>query len=159
MVLKRSGRCLVTAAERDGVTLVAVTLNDPDDWRDHRTLYDAAFPLCHAVTLAEAGGISFPVPCPGSEKGAVEAVNKTGLTRVFFGEEPEVRTVIETKRMLFPPVKAGDAVGRAVFYDGRDVLLGEVPLLAREDVPAPSRSPGLFEKILGLPCPPQSDGR
>ena len=32
---KKSGRCLVSAARRDGVTLVAVTLNAPDDWNDH----------------------------------------------------------------------------------------------------------------------------
>ena len=29
---KRSGRCLVSAAERDGVELIAVTLNAPNDW-------------------------------------------------------------------------------------------------------------------------------
>ena len=34
---KKSGRCLVSAAERDGIRLVAVTLNAPDDWNDHQT--------------------------------------------------------------------------------------------------------------------------
>ena len=37
---KKSGRCLASAIEKDGVTLVAVTLNAPDDWRDHKTLYE-----------------------------------------------------------------------------------------------------------------------
>ncbi len=157
---KRSGRCLVTAAERNGVTLIAVTLNDPDDWRDHRALYDAAFPLCHAVTLAEAGKINVPVPCPGSEKGAIAASNDASLTRIFFGDAPKIRTVVETKRMLFPPVDEGDTVGRAVFYDGDGVLLGEVPLLARETVPGPEQSPGILERIFGgLRKPHLSDGR
>ncbi|MBP1549768.1 MAG: D-alanyl-D-alanine carboxypeptidase, partial [Oscillospiraceae bacterium] len=29
-----AGRCLVSAAEKDGVTLIAVTLNAPNDWQD-----------------------------------------------------------------------------------------------------------------------------
>lgn len=37
---KKSGRCLVSAARRDGKTVVAVTLNDPDDWQDHKALLD-----------------------------------------------------------------------------------------------------------------------
>ena len=31
---RKSGRCLVSAANRNGITLVAVTLDDPDDWND-----------------------------------------------------------------------------------------------------------------------------
>lgn len=37
---KKSGRCLVTAARRDGKTVVAVTLCDPNDWQDHKALLD-----------------------------------------------------------------------------------------------------------------------
>lgn len=40
---KSAGRCLVTCAERDGVTLVCVTLNDPNDWADHKTILDKGF--------------------------------------------------------------------------------------------------------------------
>lgn len=41
---KKSGRCLVSAARKDGVTLIAVTLNSPDDWNDHIRLYEQGFP-------------------------------------------------------------------------------------------------------------------
>ena len=37
------GRCLVTACERGGRTLVAVTLSAPDDWNDHTELYEYVF--------------------------------------------------------------------------------------------------------------------
>src|SRR5699024_12522234 len=40
---KKSGRTLVTTAEKDEMELVAVTLNAPDDWNDHTTLYDWGF--------------------------------------------------------------------------------------------------------------------
>ncbi len=39
----KSGRCLVSALEKDGCFLIAVTLNAPDDWNDHITLYNEAF--------------------------------------------------------------------------------------------------------------------
>ena len=38
-------RCLVSAAEKNGVTLIAVTLNDPDDWDDHTALLEYGFSL------------------------------------------------------------------------------------------------------------------
>ena len=39
----RCGRCLVSAAEENGMTLVAVTLNDRSDWADHVLLYKYGF--------------------------------------------------------------------------------------------------------------------
>jgi D-alanyl-D-alanine carboxypeptidase/D-alanyl-D-alanine carboxypeptidase (penicillin-binding protein 5/6) len=38
-------RCLVSAATRDGVTLIAVTLNAPDDWNDHIKMLNYGFKL------------------------------------------------------------------------------------------------------------------
>ncbi|RXZ76904.1 D-alanyl-D-alanine carboxypeptidase [Paenibacillaceae bacterium] len=40
---KQAFRCLVSSATRDGQQLVAVTLNDGDDWLDHRNLLDFGF--------------------------------------------------------------------------------------------------------------------
>ncbi|MBP5605991.1 MAG: D-alanyl-D-alanine carboxypeptidase, partial [Ruminiclostridium sp.] len=40
---ENAGRCLVSAAERDGCTLIAVTLGAPDDWNDHRKMLDLGF--------------------------------------------------------------------------------------------------------------------
>lgn len=38
-----AGRTLVTVAEKDGMELIAVTLNAPDDWRDHTGLFEWGF--------------------------------------------------------------------------------------------------------------------
>ena len=38
-----AGRLLVSAVEREGRTLICVTIHDPDDWKDHKALYDWAF--------------------------------------------------------------------------------------------------------------------
>jgi D-alanyl-D-alanine carboxypeptidase/D-alanyl-D-alanine carboxypeptidase (penicillin-binding protein 5/6) len=46
-----AGRCLVSAAERNGVRLICVTLNDRNDWADHMNLYNAAFSMLKPVTV------------------------------------------------------------------------------------------------------------
>ena len=38
-----AGRCLVSAAEKDGMTLICVTLNCPDEWAVHQQLYEDCF--------------------------------------------------------------------------------------------------------------------
>ncbi|ANB61925.1 D-alanyl-D-alanine carboxypeptidase family protein [Anoxybacteroides amylolyticum] len=40
---KRAKRTLVTSAEKDGLELIAVTLNAPDDWNDHISMYEYGF--------------------------------------------------------------------------------------------------------------------
>ncbi len=40
---KKSGRCLVSSAKRDGMQLICVTLNCPDMWQRSKTLLDNAF--------------------------------------------------------------------------------------------------------------------
>lgn len=42
---KTSGRCLVSAAEREGKILICVTLDAPSDWSDHTALLDYGFAI------------------------------------------------------------------------------------------------------------------
>ena len=46
---KTSGRCLVGAAKRDGVFLISVTLDAPNDWSDHAALFRYGFSLYGAL--------------------------------------------------------------------------------------------------------------
>ena len=53
-----AGRCLVSAAERNGVTLICVTLADPNDWQDHLSLYDWGFSQVTPAEVSPAGGLA-----------------------------------------------------------------------------------------------------
>lgn len=56
---KQALRCLVSSATRNGQQLVAVTLNDGNDWNDHAALLDFGFNHYPLKTLVERGeGIS-----------------------------------------------------------------------------------------------------
>ncbi|MFD2879300.1 hypothetical protein ACFTAO_30265 [Paenibacillus rhizoplanae] len=52
---KKALRCLVSSATRDGQQLVAVTLNDGNDWNDHASLLDFGFNHYPLKTLVERG--------------------------------------------------------------------------------------------------------
>lgn len=75
---KAAGRILVSAAERDGRTLICVTIHDPNDWADHKALYDWAFARCPSRTAPQtspAKGRLHPLrptqtypDCPGSDR-------------------------------------------------------------------------------------------
>ncbi|XEC92795.1 D-alanyl-D-alanine carboxypeptidase family protein [Paenibacillus tarimensis] len=75
---KLASRCLVSSATRNGQQLAAVTLNDGDDWADHRNLLDWGFkhyPLQDMVRYGQqlsgypfTAGRSFRYPLADGEK-------------------------------------------------------------------------------------------
>lgn len=145
---RRCGRCLVSAAERDGVSLIAVTLNAPDDWNDHLALHELGFASRTCYRLAEPGEFTVQLPCVSAKDGILTACNRDGLS--FVRENGlEITHVVEADRLLMPPVEEGRTVGRVIFYANDDIL-GEIPLYSCESVeePADTRSPG--RKILDL---------
>lgn len=68
-----AGRCLVSCADREGVRLIVVTLSCPDDWNEHKKLYDRYFGL---LRPEEVGGLvpEVEIPVTGGERDAVAAV-------------------------------------------------------------------------------------
>ncbi len=142
---KRSGRCLVSAAERDGVSLIAVTLNAPDDWDDHLALHELGFSSYRSYSLADAGEFSIVIPCAGAEDGFLTASNHEALT--LCRKQGVVFThVIEAPHWLAAPISEGDLVGRVLFSaDGETVA--SLPLYADESVPVRDGRPSLGQKI------------
>lgn len=56
---KKAKRTLVTTASKGGMNLVAVTLNDGNDWQNHEDLFEYGFNNYQTYTLLEKG--DFPV--------------------------------------------------------------------------------------------------
>ncbi len=146
---KRSGRCLVTAAERDGVTVVAVTLHDPDDWRDHAAMLELGLDSYRCEVLAEDGSLAFPVPVAGGEAGFVTAAGEGRVAVCLPKDAPAPKRVVELDRFIFAPVNAGEVLGHVEWFDGDGASLGRVELLAQETVPARPK-PSLWDRIAEL---------
>lgn len=151
---KKTGRCLVSAAERDGVTLIAVTLGAPDDWRDHTAMLDYGFELYDAITLCEPGFYAAAMPMISGTREYVMVENTDMLSVVLPRNHGEIICVVERRRFDFAPVSAGEAVGRLVFYEnahnGARIFLGEVPLYAAYGVEGVTYKQSFWERITGL---------
>ena len=101
-------RCLVSAAERDGVTLIAVTLNAGDDWNDHTKMLDYGFTQVKAYPLELGCDTRVSVAGTGKSVGVYSHEETLALT-------PQQRTRI-TRRVMLPTfvygtVDKGDKLG------------------------------------------------
>ena len=143
---KRSGRCLVSAAERNGVRVIAVTLNAPDDWNDHLFLHETGFSRYHLERLAEEGQFTFEIPCPTAENGVITVTNTDSLS-VCLKNGTEVTYVAEAPHLFMPPVTVGDVLGRVTFTADGNVI-GEIPLYAQTSVAEPEYNRSLGQKLL-----------
>lgn len=127
---KKSGRCLVSACERGGITLICVTLNAPNDWDDHERLYDICF--SQLKTNNADCRFSESLKVYGSNKALIKA-ESTEDSYVFaslLNTEAETQTVIP--KILYAPIKAGDIIGETrLVCDGK--VIHAVPIVAAED--------------------------
>ena len=107
---KASGRCLVTAAERDGVTLVAVTLNARDDWNDHVKMMEYAFGILETKT-ANFDAEKIKISVVGSHKKQVSVKLSSPLSFASTKDFKDYETVVYVKQFLYAGVNEGDYVG------------------------------------------------
>lgn len=129
---KAAGRTLVSCAERDGQRLVAVTLQDGNDWADHAALYDYGFSTYPARRAATLGQTVQRVAVRDGAQSTVPLVAADSFSWPLAAEET-LETKIELDTPLSAPVMAGTNVGQAVFTVG-GMEVGRVDLLCGETV-------------------------
>lgn len=128
-----AGRCLVSACERDGVTLICITLNDRNDWNDHIALYEEAFASAEVQYVHIPDTLKLPV-AGGTEETVAVCAEETLKWCRKPGADTKITWVTETAPMLYAPVKKGDTAGYLVHYcSGFEVMRQE--LYAGSDVP------------------------
>lgn len=146
---KKSGRCLVSAAVRDGVTLIAVTLNAGDDWNDHKKMLDYGFEQVETAKAdTDFSGISVPVV--GSE------VKSTGISCAdlqipyISTENLNITREIYLEKFLYAPIKKGDVVGFVRFYNnGRFVAQKSLTATETADVSIQEKI-NIWDRFIGL---------
>ena len=143
---KKSGRCLVSAAERNGVRLIAVTLSDPDDWQDHENLLDYGFSLLTPCRFDDSG-FRMTLPVVGGARSGVAVVGSDGGTAVLPAREARgIRRTVELPRFVYAPVGEGQVLGR-VRYSNAGGTVATTELVAAGTVGAPEAEKNFFQKI------------
>ncbi len=123
-------RCLVSAAEYDGMEIIAVTLSAPDDWNDHAKMLDYGF---SKITPYNVGLRAFSVPVIGGDAESI-AVNPSeeciiGLSE---SEKNNIKVKYYLPAFVYAGIESGESIGRAEIYCG-DELVECVSLEAGED--------------------------
>lgn len=124
-----AGRCLVSSATRDGMRLIAVTLNDSNDWADHTAMLDHGFTNYSLLTLYEQGTEIGRIPVLGR---GVVPVTVSHTVKVLTpkdesGGDPVTKMLLP--QYVWPPVLEGQRVGMMTVELGGKVRAA-CPLLA-----------------------------
>ena len=126
---RRSGRCLVGAAERDGMTFISVTLDAPSDWSDHTALLDFAFDSYEKIQLTAKGDYLQNINVVGGDKESVYISAKENLEVIKEKETTDIEKIISLPKYLIAPIKEGETVGRVTYkIGGRDYTVHLVAL-------------------------------
>lgn len=131
---KASGRCLVSSATRDGLTLVAVTLNSHDDWREHTRMLDWGFENYEAVRASDITPLSFTVAVAGSGDRFLCLTSEDIYLCVKRGERDKIKIINELPRFVYSPKKSGERIGRLLYYYNEEIL-AEMPVLSESPTP------------------------
>lgn len=123
---KKCGRCLVSSAERNGRELICVTLNAPDDWKDHTYLLDYGFDNFNTKVVTKKG--EYACNYAYDEKNNLSVKLNFGDDFIISVAENDVlKTEITYKKIILPAKKGIKAGSMIVYCNGEKI--GEIDLI------------------------------
>lgn len=124
---KKSGRCLVSAVERKGRMMIAVTLNAPNDWNDHEVLYARAFQNCSLRQIIEKGKYLECDVVGGIGRKAQIYINKECKLNLTDEEFSRISVIHNAPKFAYAPIIAGEKYGEiCVQLNGKTVFSTEM---------------------------------
>lgn len=117
-----AGNCLVSAAQRDGVTLLIVTLRCKGDFNTHRDLYQRYFEMLSLTDLSELLPKQMVPVTGGMEKQVAAIPTRQPQVPLKAGEYRGLKVQLELPRFIYAPVEQGEVLGRVTVYSGADVV-------------------------------------
>lgn len=137
-------RCLVSAAERDGTTLIAVTLNDGNDYNDHAAMLDYGFTKVKSYPLDAS--YSKEVAVAGTGRSVMVYAEEASLSLTEEQRRQLCRTVM-LPRFLYGDIEKGQKVGE-LLYSINGKVVKTVPLRAHESVSETDSKQTFRQKVL-----------
>jgi len=129
---KAAGRILVSSAVRQGRRLVAVTIQAPNDWKDHAVLLDKGFSQYVTKTVVDKDSVLGIAEIAGGIYDSVELVAKEEFIYALRDDERPV-VYLPSPGFVYAPVASGQNAGYAQIYL-EDQWIGSVPLVFGETV-------------------------
>ena len=140
---KGAGRCLVSAAKRDGMTIVCVVLNCGPMFEESAQLLNSAFKEYENSEILKPYNFVCSISVENGEKNKVRVYNPQGYKYPLTKEEKaNVSVDYDLPNAITAPIKAETKVGTARVYL-KDELLFETDVLTMENV----NSDAIIDKI------------
>lgn len=143
---KAAGRILVSSCTRQGRRLIAVTMNDGNDWKDHQSLMESGFSNYSVKQLVKSGDCLGKVSVISGQTEYVELLADGDFSYALAPKE-EVTIALNEPGFVYAPVSEGQEAGFAhVCVDGKEV--GKIPLIYGKTVEMEmKKEPTLWEKL------------
>ncbi|VBB07971.1 peptidase s11 d-alanyl-d-alanine carboxypeptidase a [Lucifera butyrica] len=118
-----AGPCLVSAAKRDNLQLIAVVLDSDQMWDDSIALLNYGFSQVKPLTLLNKGDIMKTIRVDNGKSTVLSLAADASLTvPVSDGDKDQYHTVIEAPEHIAAPVTAGEKIGVVkTMYKDREV--------------------------------------
>ena len=139
---KAAGRALVSSATREGRRIIAVTLNDPNDWREHQAFLEEGFARFSVRRIVTAGERIGALEVAGGDGKTVEVLAAEHFDYALAPEEkPQV--ALPGAGFVYAPVAEGADAGFAyVLIQGKAV--GKFPVVYGQTVELEPEEPRSF---------------
>ena len=145
---KAAGRALVSSATREGRRIIAVTLNDPNDWREHQAFLEEGFARFSVRRIVTAGERIGALEVAGGDGKTVEVLAAEHFDYALAPEEkPQV--ALPGAGFVYAPVAEGADAGFAyVLIQGKAV--GKFPVVYGQTVELEPEEPRSFwDRLFG----------
>lgn len=129
---KAAGRILVSSAMRQGRRLVAVTIDDGNDWVDHAKLLNDGFTRYKVYEIVKEGQCLGSVEVLGGQEKRVNVLASADFSYAL-SEDEKPYMVLSGPGFAYAPVAQGQEGGFAYICIG-DTAVGKVPVIYEKTV-------------------------
>ena len=136
---KIAKRTLVTSASKDDINLTVVTINDGDDWDDHKNLYEEAFGEYTSYMILNKGEVDII----GEDYYKNDSLYLKNNFKYLLRENEKNILKLKYEMNKKRKYKSGDKVGVVKVYLGDDIVHKENIYVKKDEV-----KKGFWNKIL-----------
>lgn len=143
---KAAGRILVSSAQREGRRVVAVTIDDPNDWSDHQKLLENGFSRYETRRVINKGETVGTMEVAGGQRQKVTVLASEDLDFSLAPDE-QVQLALSGSGFLYAPAVEG-AAGPDCYALLGGKALAKVPTIFGETIEqTPMEEKSFWEKI------------
>ena len=129
---KAAGRILVSSAARQGRRLVAVTIDDGDDWADHARLLNDGFTGYQVYQIVAEGQCLGSVEVLSGQQKRVNVIAAADFSYAL-SEDEKPHITLSGPGFAYAPVSEGQEGGFAYICIG-DTVVGKIPVVYEKTV-------------------------